>query len=122
RRSMDASDIARSEVMALRTTVIALQSEITALRAANRTRQVQLVEILRLVSSLQIQVTALQGQQRPARGPAQPDIPEEAGVATIIAARDADRSMNGDDSHNLGTGVRRTERVARECTYQDFMK
>ncbi|GJX76648.1 putative reverse transcriptase domain-containing protein [Tanacetum coccineum] len=46
----------------------------------------------------------------------------DQGVATIIAARDADRSMNGDDSHNLGTGVRRTERVARECTYQNFMK
>ncbi|GJY60922.1 putative reverse transcriptase domain-containing protein [Tanacetum coccineum] len=25
-------------------------------------------------------------------------------------------------SHTSGTGVRRTERVARECTYQDFMK
>ncbi|GJZ54863.1 RNA-directed DNA polymerase, eukaryota [Tanacetum coccineum] len=30
--------------------------------------------------------------------------------------------MNGRDSHNSRTGVRRTERVARECTYQDFMK
>ncbi|GJS16872.1 reverse transcriptase domain-containing protein [Tanacetum coccineum] len=29
---------------------------------------------------------------------------------------------NGDDSHTSGTGGRRTERVARECTYQDFMK
>nr|GEZ15768.1 putative reverse transcriptase domain-containing protein [Tanacetum cinerariifolium] len=27
-----------------------------------------------------------------------------------------------DDSHTLGTGVRRTKRVTRECTYQDFMK
>ncbi|GKE00951.1 reverse transcriptase domain-containing protein [Tanacetum coccineum] len=44
------------------------------------------------------------------------------GVADALAARDADRSMNGDDSHNSGMGVRRTERVARECTYQDFMK
>ncbi|GJZ98083.1 reverse transcriptase domain-containing protein [Tanacetum coccineum] len=35
-------------------------------------------------------------------------------------ARDANR--NGDDSHTSGTGARRTERVARECTYQDFMK
>nr|GEZ49661.1 putative reverse transcriptase domain-containing protein [Tanacetum cinerariifolium] len=35
-------------------------------------------------------------------------------------ARDADRT--GDDSHTLGMGVRRTERVTRECTYQDFMK
>ncbi|GJR95545.1 putative reverse transcriptase domain-containing protein [Tanacetum coccineum] len=30
--------------------------------------------------------------------------------------------MNGDDSYNSGMGVRRTEHVARECTYQDFMK
>ncbi|GJW05190.1 hypothetical protein Tco_1564046 [Tanacetum coccineum] len=44
------------------------------------------------------------------------------GVADALATRDADRSMNGDDSHNSGTGVRRTERVARECIYQDFMK
>ncbi|GJX58487.1 putative reverse transcriptase domain-containing protein [Tanacetum coccineum] len=31
-------------------------------------------------------------------------------------------SVNGDDSHNSGTGVRRTERAARECTYTDFLK
>nr|GFC42861.1 hypothetical protein [Tanacetum cinerariifolium] len=37
-----------------------------------------------------------------------------------LAARDANRT--GDDSHTLGTGVRRTERVTRECIYQDFMK
>nr|GFA89850.1 hypothetical protein [Tanacetum cinerariifolium] len=35
-------------------------------------------------------------------------------------ARDAKRT--GDDSHTPGTGIRRTERVTRECTYQDFMK
>ncbi|GJW35719.1 putative reverse transcriptase domain-containing protein [Tanacetum coccineum] len=40
----------------------------------------------------------------------------------LLAARNADRNTNGDDSHNLGTGVRRKERVARECTYTDFMK
>ncbi|GKF97463.1 reverse transcriptase domain-containing protein, partial [Tanacetum coccineum] len=38
------------------------------------------------------------------------------------AARDADRSMNSDDSHNSGMGVRRNERLIRECTYPDFMK
>ncbi|GJW68355.1 hypothetical protein Tco_0122779 [Tanacetum coccineum] len=36
-RSMDASDIARSEVMALRTTVLAQHVEIGALRTADRT-------------------------------------------------------------------------------------
>nr|GFC54215.1 hypothetical protein [Tanacetum cinerariifolium] len=44
----------------------------------------------------------------------------DQGVNTAIAARDANRT--GDDSHTSGTGVRRTERVTRECTYQDFMK
>ncbi|GJR98120.1 reverse transcriptase domain-containing protein [Tanacetum coccineum] len=46
----------------------------------------------------------------------------DQGVTAALAARDANRSTNGEDSHNSGTGVRRTERVARECTYQDFMK
>ncbi|GJS79147.1 reverse transcriptase domain-containing protein [Tanacetum coccineum] len=45
----------------------------------------------------------------------------DQGVDATLATRDANRSMNGEDSHNLGMGVRRTERVARECTYQDFM-
>ncbi|GJX33687.1 RNA-directed DNA polymerase, eukaryota [Tanacetum coccineum] len=38
----------------------------------------------------------------------------DQGVTVALAARDADRSMNGDDSHNSGIGVKRTERVARE--------
>ncbi|GKE40601.1 hypothetical protein Tco_1464006 [Tanacetum coccineum] len=51
--SMDASDTACSEVRALRTTMLAQQTEIAALRAADR--------ILRLMSTLQTQVIALQG-------------------------------------------------------------
>ncbi|GKG15861.1 hypothetical protein Tco_0358184, partial [Tanacetum coccineum] len=43
----------------------------------------------------------------------------DQGVTTALA-RDANR--NGDDSHISGTGGRRTKRVVRECTYQDFMK
>ncbi|GJT37321.1 putative reverse transcriptase domain-containing protein [Tanacetum coccineum] len=46
----------------------------------------------------------------------------DQGVTAALAARDADRNTNGDDSHNSGTGVRRTERVAQECTYPDFMR
>ncbi|GKA84693.1 putative reverse transcriptase domain-containing protein [Tanacetum coccineum] len=44
------------------------------------------------------------------------------GVTTALAARDADRNTNGDDSHISGAGVRRTERIARECTYTNFLK
>nr|GEY57937.1 putative reverse transcriptase domain-containing protein [Tanacetum cinerariifolium] len=111
-------------------------AEIRGLRTTDRTRHQQLIQTLTVMQSLQGhmntlqgqvtalqgqvitlqgQVTALQGQQGPAGGPTQPELPEEA-------ARDALRGTNGDDSHNSGTGVRRTERVTRECTYPDFMK
>ncbi|GJS24860.1 putative reverse transcriptase domain-containing protein [Tanacetum coccineum] len=44
----------------------------------------------------------------------------DQGVTAALVARDANR--NSDDNHTLGTGGKRTERVIRECTYQDFMK
>ncbi|GJU64445.1 hypothetical protein Tco_1246280 [Tanacetum coccineum] len=46
----------------------------------------------------------------------------DQGVADALAARDADRSRNGNDSHNSGTGSRRTELTTYECTYTDFLK
>nr|GFB04647.1 hypothetical protein [Tanacetum cinerariifolium] len=46
----------------------------------------------------------------------------DQGVTAALAARDALKSTNGDDSHNSGTGVRRTERATRECNYIDFLK
>ncbi|GKG23096.1 hypothetical protein Tco_0388399, partial [Tanacetum coccineum] len=44
------------------------------------------------------------------------------GVANALAARDADRSKNGDDSHYSSTSVKRQAPPARECTYPNFMK
>ncbi|GJV98728.1 putative reverse transcriptase domain-containing protein, partial [Tanacetum coccineum] len=46
----------------------------------------------------------------------------DQGVAGALAACDANRSMNGDDSHNSGMGVRRQASPARKFTYPDFMK
>ncbi|GKB42030.1 reverse transcriptase domain-containing protein [Tanacetum coccineum] len=46
----------------------------------------------------------------------------DQGVTDALAAHDINRSMNGDDSHNSGTSVRRQAPLARECTYPDFMK
>ncbi|GKB23943.1 hypothetical protein Tco_0863344 [Tanacetum coccineum] len=43
----------------------------------------------------------------------------DQGVTDALAAHDADRNTNGDDSHNSGTGVRRMERVARETVGHD---
>ncbi|GJQ89011.1 hypothetical protein Tco_0000150 [Tanacetum coccineum] len=44
------------------------------------------------------------------------------GVATALAEYEANRGNgNGDDSHDSRSG-RRTERAARECTYNNFLK
>ncbi|GKA10648.1 hypothetical protein Tco_0690081 [Tanacetum coccineum] len=124
RRSMDASDLARGEVMSQCTTVLGQMSEIRELHAGDRrrqdvisemlkadhrrsaemkelrtsdhTRHQQLIQTLTMmqslqgqvttlqgyVAALQGQVTTLQGQQGPARGPAQPELPEEAGSSS----------------------------------------
>nr|GEZ44270.1 hypothetical protein [Tanacetum cinerariifolium] len=73
-QSMDTSDMARSKVKALQTTVLAQQTEIEELRAANRRRQTQLTEALNILKTLQTQMLALQSQQRPARDLAHLDI------------------------------------------------
>ncbi|GJX15792.1 hypothetical protein Tco_0216624 [Tanacetum coccineum] len=95
--SMDASDYARSDVMSLRTTVVAqsaliseLQSAdhrrqrvISELLASDHKRQVQLTKTLRLLKGLQTQMVEFQRQHGPAKGPAQPDAPGEA-VRNIV--------------------------------------
>ncbi|GJS32896.1 hypothetical protein Tco_0531278 [Tanacetum coccineum] len=94
--SMGASDLARAEVISLRTTVLAQQSQIRELQSADHRRQTvisellaadyrrqrQLTEALKLVKSLQTQMAELQRQQGPAKGPAQPELPEEAGSSS----------------------------------------
>ncbi|GKF23421.1 hypothetical protein Tco_0075743, partial [Tanacetum coccineum] len=44
------------------------------------------------------------------------------GVADALLERDADKSRNGDDSHDSGNGMRRQVFVARKCTYTEFLK
>ncbi|GJR33606.1 hypothetical protein Tco_1209290 [Tanacetum coccineum] len=82
--------------------VLARQSEIRELQAADRKRQTVITEMLAADHKRQAMINQ--------------------GVTVALAARDANKSTNGDDSHNSGTGVRRTERAARECTYTDFLK
>ncbi|GJR86262.1 hypothetical protein Tco_0210273 [Tanacetum coccineum] len=95
-RSMDACDQVHSEGISLRTTVMAQQSEIVELRAADQRRQTvisellkadyrrqrQLVETLKIVKSLKAQMIEIQRQQGPAKDPAEPELPEEAGSST----------------------------------------
>ncbi|GJY81691.1 reverse transcriptase domain-containing protein [Tanacetum coccineum] len=141
RRSMDASDLTRGEVMSLRTTVLGQMSEIRELhaadrrrqavtsemlkadhrrsakmrelRTADRTRQQQLIQTLTVMQSLQGQVTTLQGQVLYFLMIEENGTKtSHKGVTAALAARDANR--NGDDNHTSGTGGRRTERVVRE--------
>ncbi|GJW47797.1 hypothetical protein Tco_0079443 [Tanacetum coccineum] len=81
-QSMDTSDTTRSEVRALRTTVLAQQNEIGDLQAADHRRHAQLTDALTLLRTLQTQMAALQSQQRPARDRAHPNVPEEAGSSS----------------------------------------
>nr|GFA21141.1 hypothetical protein [Tanacetum cinerariifolium] len=42
--------------------------------------------------------------------------------SSIDHNRDMRSSGNGDDSHDSGSDIRRTEHTTRECTYNDFLK
>ncbi|GJR08309.1 hypothetical protein Tco_0790961 [Tanacetum coccineum] len=109
-RAMDASDLAHGGVISLRTTTAIGWEEMRELRAADRTRQQQIIQTLTAVQTLQRrtihsrdyhptlqehgqalqgqvmtlqgQVTALQGQQGPTGGPALPELPEDAGSSS----------------------------------------
>ncbi|GJV99518.1 reverse transcriptase domain-containing protein [Tanacetum coccineum] len=81
--SMVASDAAHSKVMALRTTVLG-QQKMAPKRATRSTPATTTTT----TSVTNAQLKALIDQ----------------GVADALAACDTDRSMNGDDNHNSGTG------------------
>nr|GEU77623.1 putative reverse transcriptase domain-containing protein [Tanacetum cinerariifolium] len=44
------------------------------------------------------------------------------GVVAALAEHDVDRSINGDDNHDLGTRGKRQVSTVHECTYTDFLK
>ncbi|GJZ61856.1 hypothetical protein Tco_0617993 [Tanacetum coccineum] len=58
------------------------QTVITEMLAADHRRQKQLTEALKLIKRLQTQMAEFERQQGPAKGPAQPELPEEAGSSS----------------------------------------
>ncbi|GKE87449.1 hypothetical protein Tco_1564924 [Tanacetum coccineum] len=82
--------------MSLRTTILDQHAVITELQAVNRRRQAaitellatdhrrqaQFIEVLKLLKRLQTQMIEFESQQGPAKGPTQPDAPEEAGSSS----------------------------------------
>nr|GFC14419.1 hypothetical protein [Tanacetum cinerariifolium] len=93
---MDASDNAHSDVMSLRTTLVAQHAFILDLQAADRRRQgvikellaadhkrqIQLTKALRLLKGLQTHMIKFQRHHGPAKGPTQPDAPGETGSSS----------------------------------------
>ncbi|GJR81520.1 hypothetical protein Tco_0152305 [Tanacetum coccineum] len=67
---------------------------------------------------------AIEARTLKAREPARTDDLEDADsrVATALAEHEANKSKNGDDSHNSGSGGRRQVPTTRKCTYSDFLK
>ncbi|GJY10153.1 putative reverse transcriptase domain-containing protein, partial [Tanacetum coccineum] len=124
--SMDASDYARSDVMSLRTTVVAQSALISELQSADHMRHRG--EYRKMAprgrptrlnpDATPTPVTDTHTTTSVTNAQIQAMINE--GVTAALAARDATR--NGDDSHTSGTGARRPVQVARECTYPDFLK
>ncbi|GJW87120.1 putative reverse transcriptase domain-containing protein [Tanacetum coccineum] len=107
-QSMDASDMTRFEVRALRTTVLAQQTKIGDLRAADCRRQKMAPKKRTTRASPATTITTIPVTN------AQLKALIDQGVRDALAARDADRSRNDDDSYNSGTGSRRTKQTARE--------
>nr|GEX38987.1 hypothetical protein [Tanacetum cinerariifolium] len=90
-------------------------TEIEDLRAADRRRQTRLAEELTLLRTLQTQMKMAPTRRTTRASPAmittttpvtnaQLKALIDQGVANALAVRDADRSQNGDDSHNSRTG------------------
>ncbi|GJS57969.1 reverse transcriptase domain-containing protein [Tanacetum coccineum] len=116
-RSMDASDTTCSEVRALRTTVLAHQTEIGDLRqqAADDRHSSK----------------APRTRTTPATTTATTPMTDAAiralisrGVADALVERIIQRNnnYNGDGSQGSGSGITRPVRPTRECTYTDFLK
>ncbi|GJY08839.1 hypothetical protein Tco_0375893 [Tanacetum coccineum] len=134
-RELRAADRTRQQQIIQTLTVMqTLQREMIPLQGLVTTLQGQVTALQGQVMTLQGQVTALQGQQGPVGGPAQPELPGEAGKMAPNELPGQHRSQQ----HSAPTATTTTtvtnatiqalidkggsERVARECTYQDFMK
>ncbi|GJX61506.1 hypothetical protein Tco_0294406 [Tanacetum coccineum] len=106
---------------------------ITELQAVDRKRQAAITELLAADHKRQAQFIEKMAPKRATKSNTAPETTNttsvtnaqlqamiDQGVTAALAARDADRNTNGDDSHNSGTGVRRTERTA--CEFENQVK
>ncbi|GKE80735.1 hypothetical protein Tco_1550735, partial [Tanacetum coccineum] len=72
----------QSQIKELKSADRRRQTVITEMLVADHMRQKQLTEALKLIKRLQTQMAEFERQQGPAKGPAQPELPEEAGSSS----------------------------------------
>nr|GEU54252.1 putative reverse transcriptase domain-containing protein [Tanacetum cinerariifolium] len=127
--SLDASDNAQSDVMSLRTTLVAHHALILDLETTDRRRQGAIKELLAADHKRQKMapkqttrstpvITTPTSETTTSVTNAQLQAMIDQGITSALAARDA--NGNGDDSHT--SRMVRPVQVARECTYSDFLK
>nr|GFA00684.1 putative reverse transcriptase domain-containing protein [Tanacetum cinerariifolium] len=110
-RATYASDLVHGEVMSLRTTVLEISELRTALQGQKQmaprrtTRSTTDQETINATSVTNAQLQAMIDQ----------------GVTTALAAQDALRSTNGDDSHNSGTGTEGVASLSQWCERMEFV-
>nr|GEV37412.1 hypothetical protein [Tanacetum cinerariifolium] len=98
----------------------------SAIAAHVRTLETHVAALIAQTSLLQTQLTTSLGRIKilEATDPEPQEGPTEAGnscVAAALAERDVDKSRNGDNSNDLGTGRKRQMTTLQECPYTDFL-
>ncbi|GKB79246.1 hypothetical protein Tco_0946141 [Tanacetum coccineum] len=109
---------------AIETHVRTLEAHVATLMAHTSSLQTQLTTSLGRIETLEDR--DLEPQDEPAEAAVAVSLVSLAliarGVDAALAECDADRSRNGDDSHDLRISGRRQVSTVRECTYTDFLK
>nr|GEV06707.1 putative reverse transcriptase domain-containing protein [Tanacetum cinerariifolium] len=118
---MDRSSAIAAHVRTLETHVAALITQTTSL-------QTQLTMVLGRIEKIEPKKRTTKATPTTATTPtttitnAQLQALIDPGVAAALAERDTDRSWNGDNSNDSGTGGRRQLATLRECSYTGFLK
>nr|GEW26768.1 reverse transcriptase domain-containing protein [Tanacetum cinerariifolium] len=116
REAMDASDMARFEVRALRATVLAHQTKIGDLRAANQKMPPRRAPKNRTILATTTATTLMTDAVIKAL--------TSQGMADAMVEHEIQRNnnLNGDGSQGSGSGITRPVRPTRECAYTNFLK
>ncbi|GJX93800.1 hypothetical protein Tco_0348386 [Tanacetum coccineum] len=117
RQAIECNRAVHAELQAYQAQVLTHKTHIQTRDARIGSLETLVATLVAQTSSLQTQLTTALGriQTLEAREPARTNDLKDAGVTDALAEIEANKtSRNGNDSHDSGTGSRRTKRAARE--------